>query len=100
MQRKLSSYPDKEISLKRRRRTTTSLEESSFTQKESLQHPSEVSPPSIKDIKRCLVKKNRKGYPDTPFGITPSNYSQEHPPRYPDGSSPSPRVKLPKHKNS
>src|SRR5258708_4353921 len=99
MQKRLSSYPDKETSLGKEGKTTTSSEESSSTQKESPQHPSEASPPSIKDTRRCLAKKNRKDYLDIPFGTTPLNYSQEHPPRYPDDSSPSLRAKLPKHRN-
>src|SRR5258707_9093174 len=100
MQKGLFLYLDREISLEHKKRATISLGESSFIRKESLQHPSEVSPPNIKDIKRCLVKKSRKDYLDTPFGITPSNYSQEHPPRYLDDSFPSPKVKFPKHKSS
>src|SRR5216684_526898 len=100
MQRKLSLYPDKEISLEGKGKTTISLEGSSFIQKESLQHPLEGSPPNTKDIKRCLAKKSRRGYLNTPFGITPSNYSQGPLPRYPDDSSPSPRAKLPKHRSS
>src|SRR5260370_42044216 len=99
MRRKLYFHPDKEISLERKGETTTSSEGSSFTRKESLQHLSEASPPNTKDIKRCLVKKSRRGYLNTPFGITPLSYSQEHPPRYPDDSSPSPRAKLPKHRS-
>src|SRR5216684_2066291 len=100
MRRKLSLYPDKEIFLEKKEKTTTTSEGSPFIQKESLQYPSEVSPPNTKDIKRYLVKKSHKGYPNTPFGITPLSCSQEHPPRYLDNSSPSPRAKLPKHRSS
>src|SRR5258708_23700976 len=99
MQKGLSSYPDKEMSLGRKRETTTSSEGSFSTQKESLQHPSEVSPPNISGMKRYSARKNRRDYLDTPFGIMPSNYSQEHLPHYPDDSSPLPRAKLPRHKN-
>src|SRR5258708_27017087 len=100
MQRRLSLYLDKEISLEGKREIAISSEESFSTRKESLQHPSEASPPNTKGTKKCLVKKSRRGYLGTPFGITPSNYSQEHLPRYPDDSSPSPRAKLLKHKSS
>src|SRR5229473_6253995 len=100
MRRKLSLYPNKEMSLGKKRKTTISLGESSFTQNESLQHPLEGSPPNIKGIKRCSAKKSRKDYLNTLFGITPSSYSPEHPPHYPDNSSPLPKVKLPKHRSS
>src|SRR5258708_26896703 len=99
MQRKLSLYPDKGITLERKGKTITSSEGSSFTQKESLQHPSEASPPNTTDIKKCLVKKSRRGYLNILSGIMPSSYSQEHPPRYQDDSSPSPRARLPKHRS-
>src|SRR5713226_5333288 len=100
MQKGPSSYPDKETSPEDKKKKTTSSEELSFIQKRSLQHPSEESLPSTKDIRRCLAKKNRKGYPDTLFGITLSNYFQGPPLHYQDDYSPSPRVKLPKHRNS
>src|SRR5258708_8318178 len=99
MQRRLSLYLDKEISLEGKREIAISSEESFSTQKESLQHPSEASPPNTKGTKRCLVKKNRRGYLDTLFGITPLSYSREHPPRCPDDSSLSPRAKSPKHRS-
>src|SRR5258708_2444465 len=99
MQKKLSLYPDKGISLEGKEKATTSSEGLSFTQNESLQHPSEASPPSTRDTKKCLVKKSRRGYLTIPFGTTPSNYSQEPLPRYPDNSSPSPRARLPKHRS-
>src|SRR5260221_13779440 len=100
MQKEPSLYPDKEIFLEEKGKTTISLEGSSFIRKESLQHLLEESPPNTKGIKKCLAKKNRRGYLDTPFGIMPSNYSQELLPHYPDDSSPLPRVKLPKHRSS
>src|SRR5229473_906641 len=96
----LSSYLDKEMFPEHKRGTAISLEGLSFILNESLQHPSEASPPNIKDIKRCLARKSRKDYLGTPSGITLLNYSQEHPPHYPDDSFPSPRAKLPKHRNS
>src|SRR5216684_1463067 len=99
MQKEPSLYPDKGISLGRRKRITTSSEGSSSTQNESLQHPSEASPLNTKGIKRYSVKKNRRDYPGTPFGITPLSCSQEHPPRYLDDSFPSLRAKLPRHKS-
>src|SRR5216684_1863680 len=99
MQKEPSLYPDKGIPLERKRGTATSSEGSSFTQKESLQHPSEAFLLNTKDIKRSLVKKNRRGYLDTPFGTMPLNYSQEHPPRYPDYFSPSPIFFLMKQQN-
>src|SRR5713226_7920978 len=99
MRNALSSYPDKEMFLEHKRRTATSLEGLSSILKESLRHPSEVSPLSIKDTRRCLARRNRRDYLGTPSGITPSNYSQEHPPHYPDDSFPSPKAKLPRHKN-
>src|SRR5258708_36207004 len=98
MQKEPSSHPDKRTSLEEEGKTITSLEGSSSTQKESLQHPSGVSPPNTKDIKRYLVKKSRRGYLNTPSGITLSSYSREHPPRCQDDSFPLPRVKLPKHR--
>src|SRR5713226_9184011 len=100
MRRKLFFYPDKGISLEGKGKTTTSSEGSPFIRKESLQHLLEGSPPNTKDIKRCLAKKNRRGYLNTPFGITPSNYSQGPLPRYPDDSFPLPKAKLPKHRSS
>src|SRR5260370_4414789 len=99
MQKRLSLYPNKGIFLEGKEKTTTSSEGLSFTQNESLQHPSEASPPSTKDTKRYLVKKSRRDYPTIPFGTTPSNYSQEPLPRYPDDSSPSPRPRLPNHRS-
>src|SRR5258708_5695785 len=95
----LSSYLDKGMFLEHKRRTAISLEGLSFILNESLQHPSEVSPPSIKDIRRCLARRNHRDYLGTPFGTMPLSYSQEPPPHYPDDSFPSPRARLPKHKN-
>src|SRR5260370_18785466 len=100
MRRKPSSYPDKETFLGRKRGTPTSSGGSSFTQKESLRHPSEVSPLNTRDTKKCSVKKSRRGYPNTPFGITPSNYSHGHLIHYQDDSFPLPRAKLLKHRSS
>src|SRR5258708_1966539 len=99
MRSALSSYLDKGTFPEHKKRTAISLEGLSFILKESLQHPSEVSPPSIKDTKRCLARRNRRDYLGTPSGITPLNSSQEHPPHYPDDSFPSPKAKLPRHKN-
>src|SRR5229473_4340034 len=99
MQNALSSYLDKRMSPEHKKKTAISLGGLSFTPKESLQHPSEVSPPSIKDMGRYSAKKNRKDYLDIPSGITPSNYSREHPPHYPDDSFPLPKAKLPKRRN-
>src|SRR5258707_5372243 len=98
-QRKPSSYPTKETSLKEKGQKTTSLEELSFIPKRSLQRPSEESPPSTRDTRRCLAKRNRKGYPGILSGIMPSNYSRELPPLYPDDSFPSPKARSPKRKS-
>src|SRR5713226_5204584 len=100
MQKEPSSSLDREISLERKGTITISSEGSSFTQKESPQYPLEASPPNTKDIKRCSVKKNRRGYLNTPFGIMPSNCSQEHLLHYQDDSSPSHKAKLPRHRSS
>src|SRR5258708_35250811 len=100
MQRERSLYLDKETYRERRKRTIISSGGLPSTPKESLQHPSEGFSLNIKDTGKCLVKKNRKGYPDIPFGITPLSCSQEHPPHYQDDSSPSPRAKSPKHRSS
>src|SRR5216684_4651049 len=93
-------YPGKETSPERKRGITTLSEGSSSTQNESPQHPSEASPLNTKGIRKCSAKKNRRDCPNTPFGITPLNYSQEHPLRYPDDSFPLPKARSPRHKNS
>src|SRR5258707_14347128 len=100
MRRGPSLYPDKEISLERKRGIATSSEGSSSTRNESLQHPSEAFPPNTKGIKRCSAKRNHRDYPGTPFGIMPSSYSQEHPPRYLDDSFLSLKARLLRHKSS
>src|SRR5258708_721722 len=100
MQRGPSLYPDKGISLERKRGITTSSEGSSSIRNESLQHLSEAFPLNTKGIKRCSAKKNRKDYPGIPSGIMLSSYFQEHPPYCPDDSFPSLRAKLPKHRSS
>src|SRR5258707_15311055 len=93
MRRKPFLSPDKETFPDKREQMTTSLEGSSSIRKRSSQRQLEGSPPSTKDIAKCLVKKNRRDYLDTPFGITLSNCSLEplHP--YPVDSFPSPRAK-------
>ena len=88
MQRKPSLYPNKETSPEKEEQTTTSLEGSSSTLEQFPQHPLEESPPNTKNIRRCSAKKSRKDYPNIPFGIMPSNYSQELLHRYLDGSFP------------
>src|SRR5260370_29520866 len=93
-------YPDKEISLERKRGIATSSEGSLSIQNESLQRPSEAFPLNTKGIKRCSAKKNHRDYPGIPFGITPSSYSQEHTPHYLDDSSPLLKAKLPRHRSS
>src|SRR5260221_9920879 len=100
MRRGPSLYPDKGISLERKRRITTSSEGSSSTRNESLQHPSEAFPLNTKGIRRCSAKRNHRDYPGIPFGIMPLSYSQEHPPRCLDYSFPSLKSKLPRHRNS
>ena len=100
MRRKLFFYPDKGISLEEKGPTTTSLEGSPSIPKESLRCRLEGFLPNTNDIKKYSAKKNRRGYPNTLFGITPSNYSQGPLPRYPDDSFPLPKAKLLKHKDS
>src|SRR5713226_7054483 len=100
MRKEPPSYPDKETSPEREGRITTSSGGSSSTQSESPQYPSEASPLNTRGIRKYSAKKNRRDCPDIPFGIMPSNYSQEHPPRYLDDSFPSLRARSPKHKNS
>src|SRR5229473_3323754 len=100
MQKRPSSYPDKGMSPEKRERVTTSLEELSFIPKRSPWHPLEESPPNIKGTKRCSVRKNCRGYPDTPFGTTLLNYSRELLHRYQDDSSPSPKARSQKRKGS
>src|SRR5229473_3759914 len=91
--------PDKGTSPDKKKQAITSSEGSSSTLKRSPRHPLEGFPPNIKGIARCLVKKSRRDYPDTPFGTTLSNYSLEPLHHYPVDSSPSPRAKLLRHKN-
>src|SRR5216684_1482029 len=98
--KKPSSHPNKEMSLERRRQVTTSSGELLSIPKQSPWHPLEESPPNIKDTERCSVKKNCRGYLDTPSGTTPLNCSRGPPHRYPDDSSRSPKARLPKRKSS
>src|SRR5258708_7575037 len=100
MQKKPSSYPGKRMSPEREEQETTSLGESSFILKRSLQHLSEGSPPNTKDTKKYLAKRSRRGYLDIPYGITLSNCSRGPPHHYPGGSSPLPKVRSRKCKNS
>src|SRR5258708_34954642 len=78
--------PDKRMSLDNEERADISLEELSFTPKQSLRHPLEGSPPNINDTKRYSVRKNCKGYLDILFGIMPLNYFPEPPRHYLGGS--------------
>src|SRR5258707_15885574 len=91
--------PDKGIFPDNKEQAITSSEESSSILKRSPQRPSEGFPLSTKGITRCLVNRSRKGYPDTLFGTTLSNYSLELLHHYLADSSPSLRAKLLKHKN-
>src|SRR5258708_19940077 len=100
MQRERSSYPDKRMFLDSREQPTTSSEELSSTLKQSLQDPSEESPPNTKGMRKYSVNKNRKGYPDTPFGITPLNYSHGPPHHYHGNFFPSPKKRPQQCKNS
>src|SRR5260370_26278627 len=99
MQEEPSLYPDKGMFPDKREQPIISLEESSFILKRSLWHPSEGSHPNTKDTKRCSVKKSRKGYPDTPFGIMLLSYSQEPLHLYLGGSFLLPKAKSPKHRS-
>src|SRR5258708_28943038 len=99
MHKGLSLCPDKGTSPKRKEPAITSSEGSSFILKGSPQHPLEGFPPNTKGIIKCLVKKSRRGYPDIPFGIMPSNYSLGPLHHYLVDSSPSPRAQLLKHKS-
>src|SRR5258708_36396207 len=99
MQRKPSSYLDSKTFPKKEGQTITSLEGSLSIPKQSPHHPLEESPPNTKNTKRCLAKKSCKGYPDTPFGIMPSNCSWELLHHYLDNSFPLPKVKLLKRKS-
>src|SRR5258708_1039633 len=99
MQKELSLCLDKETSLEKEERATTSSEGSSSTLKRSLQPLSEESPPNTKGTKRHSPKKSRRGCPDTPSGIMLSSCSQELPHCYWDGSSLSPKVKLQRRRN-
>src|SRR5258708_30728357 len=98
-QRRPSSYPNKGMSPAKGERTTTCTEESSSILKQFPQHLLEESPPNTKDTRKCSVRKNCKDCPNTPFGITPSNYSQGLPHHYLDSSSLLHRARLPKHKS-
>src|SRR5258708_22894884 len=99
MQKKPFLCPDKGISPDKKRQVNTSLEESSSTLKRSPRCPLEGFPPSTKDIAKCLVRRNHKGYPDTPSRIILLNYSLEPLHHYLVDSFPSPRAKSLKHKN-
>src|SRR5258708_23715627 len=70
MQKGPSLYPDRETFPEGEGRTITSSEESSSIPKQSLQSLLEGYPPNTRDTRRYSVKKNRKDYPNTPFGIT------------------------------
>src|SRR5258708_3771084 len=100
MQKGPSLYPDKEIFLGKKGQTTIFSEESSSILKRSPRHPLGESPLNTKDTVKCLARKNHKGYPDTPFGTTLSNYSLEPLRSYQVDSFPSPKARLLKHKNS
>src|SRR5713226_7838000 len=100
MRKEPPSYPDKETFPEKEGRITTSLEESPSIQSESPQCPSEATPPNTRGIRKYSAKKNHRDCPGIPFGIMPSNYSQEHLPHCPDDSSPSLRARSPKHKSS
>src|SRR5712692_2102185 len=100
MQRGPFLCPDKRMSLDKREWAITSLGESPFILKKSLRHPSEGSPPSIKDTKRYLVKKSHRDCLDTPSGIMLSNYSLEPLHHYLGGSSPFLRAKSLRRKSS
>src|SRR5258707_12469416 len=93
-------HPGIRMSLDKRERATTSLGGSLSILKRSPQHPSEGSPPSIKDTGKSSAKKNCKDYLDIPSGTTLSNYSLEPLRRYQDDSSPSLRAKSPKRRSS
>src|SRR5216684_7828192 len=99
MRKKPSLYPGKRMSPEREGWETTSLGESSFILKRSLQHLSEGFPPNTKDTKKYLAKKSHRGYLDILYGTTLSNCSQGPPHRYQGGSSPLPRAKSRKLKN-
>src|SRR5258707_202926 len=100
MRKKPSLYPGKRMSPEREGRETTSSGESSFILKRSLQHLSEGSPPNTKDTKKYLAKRSRRGYLNIPYGTMLSNCSRGPPHRYPGSSSPLPKAKSWKHKNS
>src|SRR5713226_4556220 len=100
MQKEPFLCPNKGMSLDKGGRATIFSEESSFILKRSPRHPSEGSPPSIKDTKRYSVKKSRKGYPDTPSGIMLSSYSLEPLHHYLGGSSLLLKAKSLKHRSS
>src|SRR5260370_40821756 len=100
MRRGPSLYPDKEISLERKRGIAPSSEGLSSTRNESMQHPTEAFPLNTKGIKRCSAKRNHRDYPRIAFRITPSSYSKKHPPLYLDNSIPSLKATLPCHISS
>src|SRR5258708_22977023 len=95
-----SLCPDKGISLDNEERTSTSLEESSFTLKRSPRHPLEGFLQSISDTKKYSVRRNCKGCLDTPSGIMLSNYFPEPPRHYQGGSSPLLKARSLKRKSS
>src|SRR5713226_7416865 len=94
-----SSYPDKGTAPGRKKPTTTSSEESSSILKRSPQHQLEGFLTSTKGIAKCLAKKSHRGYPDTPSGTTPLNYSLGPLHHYLVDSFPSPKAKLLKPKS-
>src|SRR5258708_6786799 len=100
MQKRPFLCPDKETSTGKKKQATISSEESFSIPKRSPQRPSEEYPPNTKGITRCLARRSRKDYPNTPFGIMPLNYSLEPLHHYRADSFPSPRAKLLKHKSS
>src|SRR5258708_14792032 len=100
MQRGPFLYPGKGTFPDKRGRAITSLEGSSFTLKRSPQHPLEGSHPSTKDTRKYSAKKSHKDYPDTPSGITLSNYFWEPLHLFLDSSSPLPKARSPKRKSS
>src|SRR5713226_9590929 len=95
-----SSYPDKEMFPEKEEQPNTSSEGSFSIPKQSPQHPSEESPPNIRNTRKCSVKKSYKDYLNIPSGITQLNCYQELLHHYPDGSSLLPKARSLKHKNS
>src|SRR5216684_7780085 len=99
MQKKPSSYPDRETSPERGEWTITSLEGSFSILKQSPRSLLGGSLPNTNDTRKYLAKKSRKDYPNIPSGTTPSNYSRGLPHRYLDNSSPSLKARLSKCRN-